>query len=165
MKPPMLSLIAALTALTQPAPEPPRPGLGRTAWIVATVHHSEWCPAGNVRLDLVTGRYQFTAGVPRPACTDRRIERPVVAGTLAGPRLAAVRAAFLRAVAEGVTTQTCLDGRRPEQLVITNGGVPVLLLTTGRATLSAPDELGCWTRAANALHQALERVFPSRGRR
>src|SRR4051812_12717904 len=60
------------------------PGLGRTAWVFATIGHSEWCPPGNVRLDLVTGLYAVTGRAARPVCGRRGLERPVVTARLGG---------------------------------------------------------------------------------
>src|SRR4051812_5542306 len=155
----MLPILAALLAASGPAPAAHAPVPGRTAWIVATVEQSEWCPAGNVRLDLGTGRYQATAGAPRNICRDPRLERPVRVGVLEGRGLARVRAAYLRALAEGLEQQICLNGGQPDQIVISNAGTPVLLVTDGARTRSAPRDLSCWTEAAGALHAVLEDLF------
>jgi hypothetical protein len=161
----MLIAIATLLAAAQAAPPETAPSLGHTAWIVATVNHSEFCPAGNVRLDLITGRYQFTAGLLRgPACDNSALDRPTRTGVLSPLHLAPIRAAFARALVEDVQTESCRFGRTApaEEVVVSNGGTPVLVLTTGSFTLSAPGDLSCWSRAANALHQLLDRAFPSR---
>ena len=157
----MLSLLAAIFAASQPAPSGHIAVLGRTAWIVATVGHSEWCPPGNVRLDLRTGRYLFTARAPRRVCTDARLERPTRTGTLSAARLEAVRTAYFRALSEGLEKPVCRDGGRLEEIVISNGGTQVLVLATGSETGSAPDDLTCWSAAASALHDALDRIFDS----
>lgn len=157
----MLTIIAALLAAAQPATPANAASLGRTAWIVATVGHSEWCPAGNVRLDLATGRYQFTSRAPRRVCTDRSLRRPMQAGTLRGARLEAARAAFRRIMTEGLTSHACREGRRPRgEVIVSNGGTPVLVVTGERFTLSAPSDLTCWSDAATALHEVLDRLFP-----
>ncbi|HST36271.1 MAG TPA: hypothetical protein VLK25_06545 [Allosphingosinicella sp.] len=156
--------LSVLLVASQPLPPADGAGLGRTAWIVATVGHSEWCPAGNVRLDLSTGRYRFTAGVRRPACTDESLERPVRVGTLGAGPLATIRAAFLRVLDEDVMDSACRDGSPQDHVVISNGGTPVLVLTTGALTVSTPDDLTCWSPAANALHDTLERTFPGNPR-
>lgn len=155
----MLSLLAALFAASQPAPSPAAPTLGRTAWILSTVDQSEWCPAGNVRLELATGRYAHTAGARRPACVDRRLERPALTGRLNAARLATVRAAALRVLTEGSTKPACRDGGRPQEIVISNGGLHILVLTTGAYSQSAPDDLSCWSDAAWALHSLLDETF------
>jgi hypothetical protein len=157
----MLFAIAATLAAAQPAAPGPAPSLGGTAWIVATVGQSEWCPAGNVRLDLRTGRYQFTARAPRRVCNERGLERPVSVGTLRAGRLESVRAAYLRALSEGLENPACREGGHPQEIVVDNGGPRILVLANGSATGSPPDELTCWSRAAFALHEELERQFPS----
>jgi hypothetical protein len=82
-------------------------------------------------------------------------------GTLRAERLEAVRAAYLRVLTEGLVKPVCRDGGRPEEIVISNGGTPVLVLTTGSETKSAPDSLTCWSEAASALSNALDRIFQS----
>jgi hypothetical protein len=161
----MLAFLAALLAASQPAPPQPAPVLGRTAWLVATVDQSEFCPPGNLRLDLRSGQYQATAGAPRPICNDLRIERPGRSGTLDAAHLATVRAAFLRVVTEGLGNPACLNGGHPQEVVVSNGGTPVLVLTTGAETAAAPDDLSCWSTAATALHNLLEEQFGTPARR
>jgi len=161
----MLSLLAALLAASQPAPAPDLPALGRTAWVFATVDESEWCPAGNVRVDLRTGSYSHTPTASRPVCIDRRLERPVSTGRLDAARLVAVRAAYLRAVADGLDHPACRDGGRPQTIVISNAGPRILVLATGARTVSPPDDLSCWSDAANALHELLRQTFAPERRR
>jgi hypothetical protein len=55
----------------------------------------------------------------------------------------------------------CQPGRRLNKVVVGNGGTPVLVLTNGRGTLSAPGELSCWSDAADALHETLDGAFSS----
>ena len=155
----MLSALAAFLAASQPA-EPPSPSaIGRTAWIFGTVSHSEWCPAGHVRLDLRTGRYEFTLRARRPSCVDPKLERPVRTGSLGARRLAAVRSAYLRVFREGLEKPICRDGGRPEDITVSNGGTPILILATGWRTVAAGDDLSCWSEAASALHELLDDTF------
>lgn len=156
----MLSMIAALLAASHAAADSKPLPLGRTAWIVATVEHSEWCPAGNVRLHLRTGRYSLTRRAPRRVC-GAAIERPVRTGTLDRERLAAIRAAASRVVMEGFESPACEKGEKPEDIIVSNGGTPTLVLTTGFATGSAIDDLTCWSDAATALHDLLDETFAS----
>jgi hypothetical protein len=156
----MLGLLALVAAAQPPTPpEPPR--LGRTAWIFVTIDHSEWCPAGNVTVDLRTGLYSVTRGAPRRVCHDARLERPILKGRLGGEKLRRLRAAYLRVFAEDVESPLCRDGGHPEEITISNGGTPVLVATSGAISLSAPDDLSCWSEAATALHEALDQVFGS----
>ena len=156
----MFPLLAALLAASHSAADSKPPPLGRTAWIVATVEHSEWCPAGNVRLHLRTGRYSLTRRAPRQVCGGA-IERPVTTGTLDPERLAAIQAAALRVVMEGFESPACENGEHPEDIIVSNGGTPTLVLTTGFATGSALDDLSCWSEAATALHDLLDETFTS----
>jgi hypothetical protein len=159
----MLSVLAALLAASQPALPRDRARLGQTAWLVATVGHSEFCPAGNVRLDLRTGRFQFTARAPRRRCNDPALERPVRVGMLAAAPLRAIRDAYLRVRADGLVNPACENGGRPDEIVVSNGGTPLLVVATGATTGVAPENLTCWSDAASALQQALDAAFPSDG--
>jgi len=136
------------------------PTLGRTAWIVATVEQSEWCPAGNVKLYLQTGGYERTHRASRLVC-DMVLDRRVTSGTLGRKRLAEIRAASLRVLAEGLESRACREGRPPEDILISNGGTPILVLSTGFDTGSAPDVHSCWSAAARDLHDRLSDAFPS----
>jgi hypothetical protein len=161
----MLELLALSIVAVQPAAPSVAVRLDRTARIFSTVGHSEWCPAGNVTLDLKTGRYALTATAPRRICQDVRTERPVEEGTLSGNRLAAVRAAYRRVWAEGVEDPACRESGPARGIVVSNGGTRVLVATSGWASLSAPDDLSCWSEAANDLHDALDEAFGSRRRK
>lgn len=130
-----------------------------TAVIFGTVGQSEWCPAGSVRVDLRTGGYALTARAPREVCQNPDLERPVVEGTLDPTRLRALRQAFQRTTRDGL--DACRGGRRPDDMIISNGGLHILLVTDGRATDAAPSDLSCWTEAAWAMHNLLAVTFPS----
>ena len=155
----LLLILAAVMTSSQAAPTARPNGLGRTALILSTVGHSEWCPAGNVRLDVRTGKYTWTATARRPVCIDPELERPVQQGRLPPDRLASVRAAYLRAQTGGLIDEGCQDGRGPKNVIVSNGGPQVLVLTNGARTTSAPDDLSCWSDAAYALHDMLDRMF------
>ena len=151
--------LAVLLAAAQPTEPAAPPALGRTAWIFGTISHSEWCPAAPVRLDLRSGRYELTLKARRPRCVDPRLERPVRTGTLDGSRLAALRSAYLRVFEEGLEKPICREGGRPEEIIVSNGGTPILVLATGWRTVSAGDDLSCWSEAASALHELLDETF------
>ncbi|MEA3032088.1 MAG: hypothetical protein QOH86_104 [Sphingomonadales bacterium] len=155
----MLPALAALLSAAQPPQPGPAPGLGRTAWIFATIGHSEWCPAGNVRLDLVSGRYDLTARAARRVCGRRGLERPVVAARLAGSRLETLRADYRRVLTEGLESPDCRDGKHPDQVWISNGGTPILVVATGADTAAPPEDVVCWSDAAKALRGALDETF------
>jgi len=157
----MLPLLLAFLA----TPAPARPVLppGETAWIFSTIGHSEFCNPGHVRLDLRTGRYDLTVRAPRRICDKPGLERPVVIGTLTAEALETLRVAYRRVLADGLESRACREGRRPQGIIlISNGGTPVLLVATGRAVGSPPDDLSCWSEAATAFHHALEKAFGAR---
>jgi hypothetical protein len=62
-------------------------------------------------------------------------------------------------LAEGLKRKICRDGGQPDEIVIANGGVPILVMATGGRTASAPDDLVCWSQAAEALETALDEAF------
>lgn len=150
--PPLFAALMLVPSQAVPA------GAEQTATIFSTIGHSEWCPAGNVQLDLRTGDYVLTARAPRPICHDADLERPREKGRLDQARLLAVRESYRRVQAEGVSQ--CRAGCG-EAVVISNGGTPILVLTNGVGTVAAPDYLGCWSRAASDLHHALDEAFRS----
>ncbi len=161
----MLSLFAILLAAGQPTSGNTAAALGEPAWIFSTIHHSEWCPAGNVRLDLRTGQFALTAGAARSVCDDIRLERPVIAGTLEKEQLDRVLAGFRRVQTEGVEKPICRDGGRPDEIIVSNGGTPLLVLATGAETGAPPSDLTCWSDAANFLYDVLQDVFGREHRR
>jgi hypothetical protein len=156
----MILLSAALIASAEPSTLKAE-HFGRTAWIFSTVGHSEFCPPGNVTLDVRTGRYTFTPRASRRVCEDVTLERPVKRGRLTGVALAPIQTAYRRVLQEGFESQHCQDATRAQDIRISNGGTPILVLTTGRATASAPDDLSCWNDAASALHDLLDTTFRS----
>jgi hypothetical protein len=154
-------MLAFIAALVLPAQAVTPVSVGQTAWVFSTIGQSEWCPAGNVMLDLRTGRYALTSRADRQVCNDPALERPVKRGVLTGKQLASARAAYLRAFSEGLDKSTCRDGHplRPDELVISNGGVRILVVASGSRTLPAPEELTCWSEAASALKDLLDHIF------
>jgi hypothetical protein len=154
----MIPLFVALVATVQPVlPKPVT--LGRTAWIFSTIGQSEFCPPGNVTVDLTTGRYTLTARAARRMCDQQGLERPVRRGKLVGASLARLRAAYLRVVREGFDNAVCSEGRKPQDIIISNAGTPIVVLATGGGIGSAPDDLSCWSEAATALHDELDKTF------
>lgn len=154
----MPALLAAFVAAIEPLPSPD-PAVGRTAWVLSTIEQSEWCPEGHVRLDLATGGYELTPRAPRRICNRARLERPVRTGRLAAKRLSQVRAAYLRVLREGLADPKCRDGGRPDRVVVSNGGPQILVVARGSGLASAPDNLGCWSEAADALYGMLDEMF------
>jgi hypothetical protein len=127
--------------------------------VFATIAHSEFCGAGNVRLDLRTGRYVMTPRVSQRICHKPGLERPVMTGRLGGKPLAAIRAAYRAILDNGFVSPYCQAGKHPDEIVISNGGTPTLVVATGAATGTAPDDLTCWSDSASALERALDEAF------
>ena len=152
-----LGAMTAMSACATAGPQPASNDVG-TAVVFGTVGHSEWCHAGNVRVDLETGRYALTHRAPRAVCQDAGLERPISEGRLDVAQLRALEQAFQRAVRHGLND--CRAGARPDDVIVSNGGVPVLVVTDGRGTASAPTELNCWSDAGRALHRLLDATFP-----
>jgi hypothetical protein len=158
----MFLLFAALAAGAQPFPAPEFARLGRKAWVFSTIGHSEWCPPGNVKVDLSTGRYALTVRAPRSVCNDVNLERPVKLGMLSAEALDRVRAAAVQVAKEGTSTPDCHKGDGLSGIYVDNGGPPLVVLTTGGDVAWAPDDRGCWSGAVNALHSSLEGTFNTR---
>lgn len=158
-----MGIVTVLMLLTQPAVAPADFAAGRTATIFATIDRSEWCPAGNVRIDLVTGRFTLTSGASRDVCNDTGLQRPVRNGQLDEAPLAKLRTAYAAAQKQGLSQ--CDGGKKPDRIIVSNGGPAILVLTNGARTIAAPDQLGCWTDAAIDLGWLLERMLGSGARR
>jgi hypothetical protein len=133
-----------------------------SASVFATVGHSEWCPPGTVRLNLGTGRYTLRAPRTWRACRRPAFRSRIATDVLAAEELAAVRAAYQRAAAAGLMHRDCRNGWRPDLIIISNGGTPVMRLTRRVRTRSPPADLTCWSDAARRLHRALEDMFRAR---
>lgn len=140
-------------------------GPGRPAAVFATVGHSEWCPPGTVRLNLGTGRYTVTA--PRSWRTCRRppYRSRVSTAVLPADALTDVRIAYHDAEGLGLDNPACRNGGRPGAVVIGNGGIPTLRLTSRGRTTSPPRDLTCWSEAARHLHRVLDNAFNPRTHR
>ena len=83
----------------------------------------------------------------------------LIKGRLAAEKLAAIRTAFLRATSEGFESAACREGKKLDEIVISNGGTPILVATSGIGSLSAPDDLTCWSKAATDLQHLLDDAF------
>jgi hypothetical protein len=112
-----------------------------------------------VRIDLQTGTYALTDRAPQGICHQVGLERPVTTGRLAGARLAAIRAAAARVLTEGFAHPSCRGGPRRDEIVVSNAGTPVLVLTNGAGTAAAPDDLTCWSAAASAFYASIEEAL------
>ncbi|HMG47198.1 MAG TPA: hypothetical protein VK614_07035 [Allosphingosinicella sp.] len=158
--------MAVAASATTPMPASGRNAdLGYSASVFTTVGHSEWCPPGTVRLNLGAGRYAVRAPRTWRACRRPAFPTRVRTAVLAADELAAVRAAYQRAASEGLAHPACRNGGRPERIVISNGGTPILRLTERARTISPPRDRNCWSDAALRLHRLLNDMFRPRGER
>jgi hypothetical protein len=153
-----ISLLVSASAVESGDPFGP----GRTAAIFSTVEQSEFCPPGEVRVNLRDGTYLLTPRSTRDVCNDPNLERPITGGNLAVQQLAELRAAYVAVQRSGTVHPSCVAGQ-PDEIVVDNGGPHILIVTNGMASTPAPDDLGCWSKEARALHGLLDRMF-SKGR-
>ena len=153
----LMSLLAMMMA-GPTAASPDRFAPHRTAVVFSTIDNSEWCPAGHVQIDLVTGQYVATRGrLFGDGCDDPNLERPVTKGQVAGEDLALLQVAYVRAETDGLSV--CSPGVGPVSQRGSNGGPQILILITGAQVVAAPEELGCWSAAAKSLERALWRTI------
>jgi len=152
--------VAAAAGATAPDTES-----SRSASVFTTVGHSEWCPPGTVRLDLGTGRYTVRAPRSWRICRRPAYRSRIRTAVLAGGELATVRAAYRRVVSEGLEDPVCRNGGRPERFIISNGGTPILRVTSRGRTVAPPNDRNCWSDAALGLHRLLNDMFGPRGDR
>jgi len=146
--------IAALMFLAQPTGGDARDAPADLL-IFATIGHSEWCPAGNVQIDLRTGDYTLIPRAARSICNGLELVRPILRGKLEATRLAAIREAWEQARKSGLTS--CRRGESGG--VVSNAGTPIMVLTSGARTLAAPQEYGCWSLAGSALYRVIDNGF------
>jgi len=159
-----LSFAVVLVAVPVEAADPIE--LPDSATVFATVRQSEWCPTGVVWVDVRTGRYTYTPPAERGDCFMETLERPIREGTLKDEELAKVREAYGQVLRDGLDVPEFREnGRRACGLVVSNGGPQVLVVTAGRYTLVAKEQLGCWNEAATSLHRVLSDVFDPGDRR
>jgi len=154
----MLAILAAFIAAGQLASPSTAIPLDRIR-IIATIGHSEGCPSGNVILDLPIGSYVLTPRAARSFCKDMKLNKRVISGTLRRERIAAMQSASQRVLSEGLQKPACRERGRPENIIVSNGGTPILVITDGITTTSAPDDFTCWSEAANSFYEVLDEAF------
>jgi len=158
----MLALAHLLNAVALAAQASSSSAVGRpviSTAIFATVGHSEWCPAGTVYLDLRTGRYALMPPAERRVCDSADLERRVEQDTLRDDQLGAIRTAHEAVQVEGLIQPACRAGLGPPNIVVRNGGRVTMVLSGPVRTEAAPDDLGCWTAAADRLHRVMQQIF------
>lgn len=120
--------------------------------VFALIDRNEWCPGGSVYLDLESGSFLLYPRQPRPACADLNSTPAVERGSVAGEDLRILRAAHLEARRAGLEKENC-------ELVVSNGGPEALVITGPAFSAITPENEGCWSDEATALHNELFRVF------
>ena len=142
-----LAAAALLTSTSLPAQEQDVSGA-----VFALLDKNEWCPAGSVYLDIRRGSFLLHPRRLTRECTDPRMDATVEQGRLTADKLRPLQAAFREARRAGLGRDECA-------LVVSNGGREVLAITGAGFYAITPEEEGCWSEAAEALHRALFEVF------
>ncbi|MGZ8370135.1 MAG: hypothetical protein ACXWVH_03665 [Caulobacteraceae bacterium] len=73
-----------------------------------------------------------------------------------------MRSAYLDVIQQGLLNPICDGGRLPkdaEEIVVSNGATPILIVATGAAIGSAAEDLTCWNKAAWSLQGVLDDAF------
>jgi hypothetical protein len=147
-----ISASALIAALPLPAAQPAiAEGAGSGA-VFAVMGRNEWCPSGSVYLDLQTGAFMLYPRLTRSACSDRTAPSPVERGTLPLAELRRVRSAYQEARRVGLSREKC-------EVVISNGGPQMVVITAPGFSARTPEQDGCWSEGANRLHAVLFQVF------
>jgi len=140
----LLGLMAVEPRATQPARV--------DGTVFAMIDQNEWCPGGSVYLDLHTVSYMMYPRQARPACADQEFSPAIEHGILDPARLGAIQDAYLEARRAGLKRKDC-------ELVISNGGPQAVVITAPGYSAATPEELGCWSTEATALHDRLFEAF------
>ena len=126
--------------------------LPRHATVAASVANSEWVRAGEVSLDLRTGRYTLRH---RPSRLAPKAPIRITRARLRTRELAPLRAAYLAAHANGLVEPNCTNS----DIIVGNGGTHYLDLTADETTVWVNSLQRCWTEAATNLDRLLEVTF------
>ena len=132
--------------------------------VFASVGWSEWCRPGYVWVDIDSGRFVWNAQLPRSECQSAK-SAPLVVGELTAEERATLGENIREALTNGLVEQACREGRDPPRPVLSNAGAPYILVLSGPTdSLSAPNDLSCWSDAAMSLQRRLQRMFDLRAR-
>ena len=123
--------------------------------VFALIDNNEWCPGGSVYLDLESGSFLLYPRQARATCADPDARPSVERGTVEAGDLPSLRAAYLKARRAGLEKEVC-------QLVVSNGGPEALVITGPAFSAKTPENDGCWSDEAIALHDELFRMFGQR---
>ena len=146
----LLAISVASLLLSQPALG--RPQENQSGAVFALIDSNEWCPGGSVYLDLKTGSFLLFPRLSRPSCADSSSNVAVERGTLPPLVLNRLRPILAEARRAGLQRDRC-------DVVVSNGGPETLAITTPGFSDKTPDELGCWSEEATALHREIFGIF------
>jgi len=147
----MLSLVL-VGSLAIAAGTPLQAQTDQLGTVFALLDKNEWCAGGSVYLDLKSGAFLSYPRLARPACTDSKNQHSVKRGRLHGSELEALRTAYLAARLAGLKRENC-------DPAVSNGGPEALALTGPAFSARTPENEGCWSSEAVALHRQLFKVF------
>lgn len=132
-----------------------------TRTIVSDIEMSEWTPPLELAIDLGSGEYSI-----KPPATQWPSSRPKPgnrSGNVTGSDLVRVRKAFNSAISTGVADRKCVAvNGQGYDAIISNAGVARMTLSVGGKQTTTAATYACWTPAAHALHEELERTFGRR---
>ena len=128
---------------------------GSSGAVFALIDKNEWCPGGSVYLDLESGSFLLYPRQSRAASADPDAKPAVEQGTVAVGDLRSLRAAYLEARRAGLEKEEC-------ELVVSNGGPEALVITGPALSAKTPENEGCWSDEAMALHNELFHMFGQR---
>lgn len=123
-----------------------------SAAVFALITENEWCPGGSVFLDLRTGSFMLHPRLTRPACADPKVVVTVEHGTLHAPVLKRIQSAYAAARRAGLRRDKC-------DFIVSNGGPEVVVITAPGFAATTPEDEGCWSKEATALHHELFEAF------
>lgn len=125
---------------------------GNSAVVFALMDKNEWCPGGTVNIDLSTGTFMLLPRQKRPACKEPKTQRVVERGKLGQKLLIELRSAYGKARQAGLAQESC-------GLVVSNGGPESLVVAGPAFAATTPENEGCWSKEAKALHSKLFQLF------
>lgn len=125
---------------------------GGSAVVFALIDKNEWCPGGSVYVDLDTGSFMLSPRLQRFACENPKARSRIERGTLSQKQLLELRSAYSEARQAGLGRKSC-------ELVISNGGPEALIINGPAFSAATPQNEGCRSEEAKALHGKLFRMF------
>jgi len=128
--------------------------------IETTIAHSEWGPYKALRLNMLTGEYELRSFSGKQA---DRSPRSTKRGKLSAPALDRLRPAYKGVIRHGIVDAACSRDPQRNELIVGNGGVPLMTLRSSGHLYQAARSFQCWTPEAQALDTALNETFTEAG--